>query len=57
MALERVPADIRKQGGVARMSDPKVEKRCLKYVDACLKIKSNLAFNGCKLLMIKLSIN
>ena len=26
MALERVPADIRKQGGVARMSDPKVAK-------------------------------
>lgn len=26
MALERVPADIRKQGGVARMSDPKVIK-------------------------------
>ena len=25
MALERVPADIRKQGGVARMSDPKVD--------------------------------
>ncbi len=24
MALERVPADIRKQGGVARMCDPKV---------------------------------
>lgn len=24
MALERVPADIRKSGGVARMSDPKV---------------------------------
>ncbi|WP_286680824.1 pyridoxal 5'-phosphate synthase lyase subunit PdxS [Tepidanaerobacter sp. EBM-49] len=24
MALERVPADIRKQGGVARMSDPKI---------------------------------
>jgi pyridoxal 5'-phosphate synthase pdxS subunit len=24
MALERVPADIRKQGGVARMSDPKL---------------------------------
>ena len=23
MALERVPADIRKDGGVARMSDPK----------------------------------
>lgn len=24
MALERVPADIRRQGGVARMSDPSV---------------------------------
>ena len=24
MALERVPADIRRDGGVARMSDPKV---------------------------------
>lgn len=24
MALERVPADIRAQGGVARMSDPKM---------------------------------
>ena len=26
MALERVPADIRKQGGVARMSDPGVSE-------------------------------
>ncbi|MCX7903824.1 MAG: pyridoxal 5'-phosphate synthase lyase subunit PdxS, partial [Caloramator sp.] len=26
MALERVPADIRRQGGVARMSDPKLIK-------------------------------
>lgn len=25
MALERVPADIRREGGVARMTDPKVE--------------------------------
>lgn len=24
MALERVPSDIRKEGGVARMSDPKM---------------------------------
>lgn len=24
MALERVPADIRRDGGIARMSDPKV---------------------------------
>jgi hypothetical protein len=27
MALERVPADIRKNGGVARMSDPQVPGR------------------------------
>ena len=28
MALERVPADIRKDGGIARMSDPKVGSLC-----------------------------
>lgn len=32
MALERVPADIRKHGGVARMSDPKLIKEILKAV-------------------------
>ncbi|MFA6917912.1 MAG: pyridoxal 5'-phosphate synthase lyase subunit PdxS, partial [Candidatus Gracilibacteria bacterium] len=32
MALERVPADIRKQGGVARMSDPKMIKEIMKAV-------------------------
>jgi len=32
MALERVPADIRKQGGVARMSDPKLIKEIKKAV-------------------------
>ena len=30
MALERVPADIRVQGGVARMSDPEVIQRIIK---------------------------
>ena len=29
MALERVPADIRKDGGVARMADPQVTKNCV----------------------------
>lgn len=29
MALERVPSDIRKQGGVARMSDPKMIKEII----------------------------
>ena len=32
MALERVPADIRKQGGVARMSDPKLIKDIMSAV-------------------------
>jgi len=32
MALERVPADIRKEGGVARMSDPKMIKEIMKVV-------------------------
>ncbi len=32
MALERVPADIRKEGGVARMSDPKLIEEILKAV-------------------------
>src|SRR3989338_6938153 len=32
MALERVPADIRKFGGVARMSDPKMIKEIMKAV-------------------------
>lgn len=32
MALERVPADIRAQGGVARMSDPALIKRIMKTV-------------------------
>merc|ERR1711879_122134 len=32
MALERVPADIRKDGGVARMSDPKMIKGIIEAV-------------------------
>ncbi len=32
MALERVPADIRKEGGVARMSDPKMIKEIVAAV-------------------------
>jgi pyridoxal 5'-phosphate synthase pdxS subunit len=34
MALERVPADIRAQGGVARMSDPEM----IKAIQACVSI-------------------
>jgi len=32
MALERIPADIRKQGGVARMVDPKLAKNIMDAV-------------------------
>ncbi|MEK7085617.1 MAG: pyridoxal 5'-phosphate synthase lyase subunit PdxS, partial [Patescibacteria group bacterium] len=32
MALERVPADIRRDGGVARMSDPKMIREIMKAV-------------------------
>ena len=32
MALERVPADIRREGGVARMTDPKVHCICTVHV-------------------------
>jgi len=32
MALERVPADIRRDGGVARMSDPKVTPITVSFV-------------------------
>src|SRR5437588_7968433 len=32
MALERVPADIRKEGGVARMSDPQLIKSIMEVV-------------------------
>lgn len=32
MALERVPSDIRRDGGVARMSDPKMIKEIMKVV-------------------------
>ena len=45
MSLERVPADIRKQGGVARMTDPKVLKNCIFTVLVLhlIKICSTLA--------------
>ena len=36
MALERVPSDIRKFGGVARMSDPKMIKEIQKAVSLYL---------------------
>jgi pyridoxal 5'-phosphate synthase pdxS subunit len=42
MALERVPADIRKQGGVARMSDPKMIKEIKEAVSIPVMAKARI---------------
>ena len=42
MALERVPADIRKEGGVARMSDPEVILRIMEAVTIPVMAKARI---------------
>lgn len=42
MALERVPADIRKHGGVARMSDPKLIKEIIAAVSIPVMAKARI---------------
>jgi pyridoxal 5'-phosphate synthase pdxS subunit len=42
MALERVPADIRKSGGVARMADPKKIKEIMKTVTIPIMAKARI---------------
>ena len=42
MALERVPSDIRKQGGVARMSDPQMIKEIQKAVTIPVMAKARI---------------
>lgn len=42
MALERVPADIRKQGGVARMSDPSLIKEIIDAVSIPVMAKARI---------------
>ena len=42
MALERVPADIRKDGGVARMSDPKMIKGIMDAVTIPVMAKARI---------------
>merc|ERR1712032_54566 len=42
MALERVPADIRKDGGVARMSDPEMIKEILEAVTIPVMAKARI---------------
>jgi pyridoxal 5'-phosphate synthase pdxS subunit len=42
MALERVPADIRVEGGVARMSDPKMIKDIMEAVTIQVMAKARI---------------
>merc|ERR1711871_157799 len=42
MALERVPADIRKDGGVARMSDPEMIKEIMQAVTIPVMAKARI---------------
>ena len=42
MALERIPADIRKDGGIARMSDPELIKMIQDSVDIPVMAKCRI---------------
>lgn len=51
MALERVPADIRKDGGVARMSDPQMIKAIMSTVTIPVMAKARIGhFVECQIL-------
>lgn len=51
MALERVPADIRKDGGVARMSDPQMIKSIMNTVTIPVMAKARIGhFVECQIL-------
>jgi pyridoxal biosynthesis lyase PdxS len=53
MALERVPADIRAQGGVARMSDPKMIKDIMSTVTIPVMAKARIGhFVECQVLYL-----
>ncbi len=45
MALERVPSDIRKEGGVARMADPELVKRIMACVSIPVMAKVRIGHN------------
>ncbi|MBU2100843.1 pyridoxal 5'-phosphate synthase lyase subunit PdxS [Candidatus Micrarchaeota archaeon] len=46
MALERIPADIRRDGGVARMSDPALIKKIMKTVSIPVMAKVRIGHFG-----------
>jgi pyridoxal 5'-phosphate synthase pdxS subunit len=57
MALERVPADIRVEGGVARMSDPKMIKEIMEAVTIPVMAKARIGhFVECQVRMQQLKV-
>ena len=57
MALERVPADIRAQGGVARMSDPRLVKEIMDAVTIPVMAKARIGhFVECQVRIILASL-
>lgn len=57
MALERVPADIRAQGGVARMSDPKMIKEIMDTVTIPVMAKARIGhFVECQVSLYSLPL-
>ncbi len=56
MALERVPADIRAQGGVARMSDPKMIREIMATVTIPVMAKARIGhFVECQVCLFPLN--
>ena len=45
MALERIPADIRKDGGIARMSDPEMIKGIQRHGTICFQLAPGVQIN------------
>jgi pyridoxal 5'-phosphate synthase pdxS subunit len=55
MALERVPADIRAQGGVARMSDPAMIKEIMNAVTIPVMAKARIGhFVECQVCFLRI---
>ena len=56
MALERVPADIRLDGGVARMSDPQIIKKIKDAVTIPVMAKARIGHfvEGIYILLLRL---
>jgi len=57
MALERVPADIRAQGGVARMSDPKVIKEIMAAVSIPVMAKVRIGHHAEAMILEALGVD